>query len=122
MLGKLMNGQNYHVNIEEIHHTQKVDEPSGTAITTAERLMEHYTDKKKWVLGAAKEATELGIKAIRKPDVPGTHKITFNSEIDSITLEHVAHNHKGFAGGAVLAAEWLLNKKGVFSMNDLLNS
>lgn len=119
-LGQLMQGQNYQVSIKEIHHTQKLDTPSGTAITTAERLLASYPEKQSWKLEEEATTTDIPIKAVRKPNVPGTHKVEFNSAIDTITLEHIAHNRKGFAGGAMLAAEWLFDKKGVFTMNDLL--
>lgn len=120
-MAHLMQGHGYELNIEEIHHTQKLDAPSGTAITTAERLLANYPDKKGWKLADEATATDIAITAVRTPNVPGTHKVTFNSDIDSISLEHIAHNRKGFAGGALLAAEWLVDKKGVFTMQDLLN-
>jgi 4-hydroxy-tetrahydrodipicolinate reductase len=120
-MAKLMQGYGYEVSIEEIHHTQKLDAPSGTAITAAERLLANYPDKKGWTLADEAAATDIAITAVRTPNVPGTHKVTFNSDIDSISLEHIAHNRKGFAGGALLAAEWLVDKKGVFTMQDLLN-
>jgi 4-hydroxy-tetrahydrodipicolinate reductase len=119
--GKLMQGQAYEPNIEEIHHTEKLDAPSGTAITTAERLLANYPSKTDWKLSEEASATDIAITAVRTPNVPGTHKVSFNSDIDSISLEHVAHSRKGFAGGALIAAEWLLDKKGVYTMTDLLN-
>lgn len=120
-MAQLMQGYGYELSIEEIHHTQKLDAPSGTAITTAERLLANYPAKKNWKLAEEASATDIAITAVRTPNVPGTHKVTFNSDIDSISLEHIAHNRKGFAGGALLAAEWLTDKKGVFTMKDLLN-
>lgn len=119
--GKLMQAQAYEPNIEEIHHTEKLDAPSGTAITTAERLLANYPSKTDWKLSEEASATDIAITAVRTPNVPGTHKVSFNSDIDSISLEHVAHSRKGFAGGALIAAEWLLDKKGVYTMTDLLN-
>jgi 4-hydroxy-tetrahydrodipicolinate reductase len=119
--GKLMQGQAYEPNIEEIHHTEKLDAPSGTAITTAERLLANYPSKTDWKLSEEASTTDIAITAVRTPNVPGTHKVSFNSDIDSISLEHVAHSRKGFAGGALIAAEWLLDKKGVYTMTDLLN-
>ncbi len=113
----------YRFSMEEIHHTEKLDAPSGTAITLAETLLEsnpNYTD---WTLEEGNReisANTLPIKALRVPKVPGTHKIMVESDIDTITMEHVAHNREGFALGAVLAAEFLLDKKGIFTMNDLL--
>lgn len=120
-LATLMQGQGYEPSMEEIHHTQKLDAPSGTAITTAERILANYPDKTNWKLANEATATDIAITAVRKPNVPGTHKVSFNSDIDSITLEHVAHSRKGFASGALVAAAWLLNKKGVYTMTDLLN-
>lgn len=120
-MGQLMHGYGYDAGIEEIHHTQKLDAPSGTAITTAERLLANYPEKTGWNLDTEAKATDIAITAVRTPNVPGTHKVLFNSGIDSITLEHVAHNRKGFAGGALLAAEWLIDKKGMYTMQDLLN-
>jgi 4-hydroxy-tetrahydrodipicolinate reductase len=110
----------YDVGIEEIHHTKKLDAPSGTAITLAKDIIEtsHYSN---WVLDAASDHDNLPITAKRIKDVPGTHKVTYNSDIDAISIEHVAHNRKGFALGAVIAAEWLKDKKGIYTMKDVLN-
>lgn len=121
-LSKLMNRlKQYKVSIEEIHHTQKLDAPSGTAITLAEGIIEN-SDYVDWKLKEEiSESNELPISAKRIENVPGTHTITYDSEIDSINIKHIAHNRQGFALGAVIAAEWLQNKKGVFTMNDVLN-
>ena len=120
-LAKLMNGhKQYSIEMEEIHHTQKLDAPSGTAISLAKTIIDKndmYTD---WKLNE----TELGfvpIHAKRLPNIPGTHTIIYNSPTDSIKIEHVAHNRDGFALGAVIAAEWLLGKTGVYTMKDVLN-
>lgn len=109
----------YDTTIEEIHHTNKLDAPSGTAITLAEQIIEnsHY---KNWTLDTAK-SDEIHIEAKRIENVPGTHEIIYNSEIDSLSIKHTAHSRKGFAMGAVIAAEWIKDKKGVFSMKDVLN-
>ena len=106
---------NYNVSIEEIHHTKKIDKPSGTAITLAEGA----SSDQKWHL---KEDYGEGIpiSAIRKDDVPGTHTVTHHSEIDEISITHTAHNRHGFALGAVVAAEWIRGKKGIFNMKDVL--
>ncbi|MCC9135173.1 4-hydroxy-tetrahydrodipicolinate reductase [Pontibacter silvestris] len=110
----------YNVSVKEIHHLQKVDKPSGTGITTAEGIVKHYTDLNDWV--ADDEAdSKISIYSEREPDVVGTHIVTYASEIDKIELGHVAHSRAGFAGGALMAAEWLLNKKGVYGMKDMLN-
>ena len=110
----------YSTTIEEIHHTQKLDAPSGTAITLAENIINH-SDYSSWALDEAKNSDELVIKAERIPNVPGTHTVTYQSVVDSIEIKHEAHNREGFALGAVIAAEWILGKKGVYSMKDVLN-
>jgi 4-hydroxy-tetrahydrodipicolinate reductase len=120
-LAKLMSTQpDYEVKIEEIHHTQKLDAPSGTAITLAEGLIENYPQKKSWKCDEEVENDELLINAIRTENVPGTHAITYSSDIDEIEIKHTAHNRTGFAKGAVIAAEYIANKKGVFTMKDVL--
>ena len=111
--------KNYMVSMEEIHHTQKLDAPSGTAITLAEEIINN-SDKKGWKLENPSE-NELKITAKRIDDVKGTHIIKYASKIDTISLKHEAHSREGFALGAILAAEWLLDKKGVFTMKDVLN-
>jgi len=119
-LAKMMkNLSQYNVSMEEIHHKQKLDEPSGTAITLAEGVIEH-TKYKGWEVDKATKEINIPIKAIRSPEVPGTHIVDYSSEVDSIEIKHTAHNRKGFALGAVIAAEWLVGKKGVFSMRDVL--
>jgi len=120
-LAKMMNAlKDYSVSIEEIHHTKKLDAPSGTAITLAEGILDN-SDKKTWELDGTASEEIVPITAVRTPDVPGTHTITYNSEIDTIDIKHTAHNRKGFALGSVIAAEWLVDKKGVYSMQDVLN-
>jgi 4-hydroxy-tetrahydrodipicolinate reductase len=110
----------YDVMMEEIHHTQKLDAPSGTAISLANDILAIHPTKKKWSLDKSDEQTLL-IKAKRIDPCPGTHIIKYSSEIDDIEIIHTAHNRKGFATGAVIAAEWLIGKKGVYTMNDVLN-
>lgn len=110
----------YKVSLEEVHHTAKKDAPSGTAITLAEGVLESYTNKKKWVNEDTDQADELGIVSKRIDPAPGTHIIRYTSEIDDIEITHTAHNRKGFAAGAVLAAEYIAGKKGVFNMRDVL--
>lgn len=118
-LAKLMAPlKNYDVSIEEIHHTQKLDAPSGTAITLAEGIIQN-SDKTAWKLGQA-GTTEIPIEAKRVENVPGTHIITYESQVDTIEIKHTAHSREGFALGAILAAEWILGKEGVFSMTDVL--
>ena len=120
-LAKMMsNIENYSIAMEEIHHTKKLDAPSGTAITLAEGIIEH-TSKENWHLDKASSENNIPIVAKRIPEVPGTHSVWYNSDVDSIEIKHTAHNRKGFALGAVVAAEWLLGKNGVFTMKDVLN-
>ena len=122
-LAKMMRAwQDYKINNEEIHHTKKLDAPSGTAITLAEGIID-YTPKDAWELDENQEIKEnaIPITAKRIPEVPGTHSIGYDSEIDSIEIKHTAHNRKGFALGAVVAAEWIVGKTGVYTMKDVLN-
>ena len=119
-LSQLMSGfPEYSTEIEEIHHTQKLDAPSGTAISLAEQIIKH-TDYTNWTLDEP-QSKEIYIEAKRIENVPGTHEVTYNSEIDSISIKHTAHSRQGFAMGAVIAAEWIKDKKGIFSMKDVLN-
>ena len=123
-IAELMSGNtDYSASIEEIHHVQKLDAPSGTAITLAEGLIEKNSNYTSWKLADSSSEIEnqLPIIAQRFPEVPGTHTIHYSSEIDSISITHEAHNRKGFALGAVIAAEWIKNKTGVFTMKDVLN-
>lgn len=119
-MGQVMQAyEQYDVHIDETHHIQKKDAPSGTAITIAERLLEGLKNKSGWSL-AGKDLSKLPIFAHRKEDVPGTHEVRFISKEDEIVLSHIAHNRTGFASGALMAAEWVVNRKGVFTMQDLL--
>ncbi len=118
-LAKMMaNLKQYNVSMEEIHHTQKLDAPSGTAITLAEGVIKH-TDYSNWTLETP-ISNEKHIEAKRIENVPGTHSIFYDSEVDQIEIKHAAHSREGFALGAVIAAEWLFGKKGVFTMKDVL--
>ncbi|MFD2528953.1 MULTISPECIES: 4-hydroxy-tetrahydrodipicolinate reductase [Polaribacter] len=120
-LAKMMsNLEDYNISMEEIHHTKKLDAPSGTAITLAEGIIENST-KKDWELDKTTSEENIPIVAKRIPEVPGTHTVWYNSEVDSIEIKHTAHSRQGFALGAVVAAEWILGKTGVFSMKDVLN-
>ena len=119
-LAKMMAGLNqYKVGMEEIHHTQKLDAPSGTAITLAEGIIEN-TAYENWKLDESSDKT-VSIKSIREGMVPGTHSIAYASSVDTIEIKHEAHNREGFALGAVIASEWIQGKTGVFSMKDVLN-
>ncbi|OMQ09965.1 4-hydroxy-tetrahydrodipicolinate reductase [[Flexibacter] sp. ATCC 35103] len=120
-LAKIMSQfDSYKVTMEEIHHTQKLDAPSGTAISLAKGVIEN-SNYANWTLEEAKNNTEIHIEAKRIGDVPGTHTVTYDSIVDSIELKHTAHNREGFALGAVIAAEWLAGKTGIYSMKDVLN-
>lgn len=123
-LSRIMNSNNnYTPSIEEIHHTKKLDAPSGTAITIAEQTIKNSSTKE-WCLhtnGAKVDKEIIPISSKRIKDVPGTHIVAYESEIDSIEIKHTAHNRKGFAHGAIIAAEWLINKNGVYTMKDVLN-
>jgi 4-hydroxy-tetrahydrodipicolinate reductase len=121
-LAALMNNRpEYNISIQEIHHTQKKDSPSGTAITLAEGILQNNQHKEKWVLGETKHQNELGIVSQRIDPAPGTHVINYDSPIDSIEIKHTAHNRVGFASGAVLAAEFLKGKSGIYTMRDVLS-
>jgi 4-hydroxy-tetrahydrodipicolinate reductase len=120
-LAKMMKTiEGYSISMEEIHHTKKLDAPSGTAITLAEGIIQN-TSKNNWELGEKTSEENISIVAKRTPKVPGTHTVWYNSEVDTIEIKHTAHSRKGFALGAVIAAEWISNKTGVFSMKDVLN-
>lgn len=123
-LAKLMNETSgYKVSIEEIHHTEKKDAPSGTAITLADGIIKHVTGLKTWHLTGETANIEhsLPISSKRIDPAPGTHIISYRSEIDDIEISHTAHSRQGFALGAVLVAEWILDRKGVLSMDDFLS-
>jgi len=121
-LAKMMDQvSDYTTAIEEIHHTKKLDAPSGTAITLAEGIIDN-SKKSEWELdGDVNNKSIIPITAKRIPDVPGTHTISYDSLVDKIEIKHTAHSRKGFALGAVIAAEWIIGKSGVFSMRDVLN-
>lgn len=119
-LAKMMSKfESYKVDMEEIHHTQKLDAPSGTAISLAKGVIEN-SNYSNWTMETP-ESNQIHIEAIRIGTVPGTHTVTYNSPIDSIEIKHTAHNREGFALGAVIAAEWIVGKHGVFTMRDVLN-
>ena len=121
LTAQLMKGQekNYTAHLEETHHIHKLDAPSGTAITLAEGIAAQNDRYKKWSMDP--KTDDLKISAYREGEVPGTHSITYSSEVDEISIEHKAHSRQGFALGAVIAAEWLQGKEGIFSMKDVLN-
>jgi 4-hydroxy-tetrahydrodipicolinate reductase len=121
-LAKMMNNTDaYTVQISETHHTQKLDKPSGTAVTLADQIIQNIDRLQNWELDS-KETGVLGIEAIRKEDTPGIHSINYQSEFDEIKIFHSAKNRKGFALGAVIAAEFLNGKSGVYEMKDVMNS
>jgi 4-hydroxy-tetrahydrodipicolinate reductase len=110
----------YDVNMKEIHHIHKLDAPSGTAISLAEQILEQNTYKQKWSIEENSDPNTLNIEAERTDEVPGTHRIVYESEVDTISIEHIAHNRQGFALGAVIASEWIQYRNGVFSMKDVI--
>lgn len=121
LLAKLMNNQpDYEISIEETHHTQKKDAPSGTAITLAEQILDNMDRKKHWAKERTDHPEAFPIIAHRLDAYPGTHNVKYTSAIDDIEIIHTAHNRQGFALGAVLAAEFIAGKKGIFEMKDVL--
>jgi len=112
--------RDYSVSIEEIHHTKKLDAPSGTAITLATGILENHPDYESWCFEDEKTSNSIPIRSVREGEVPGTHTVSWDSEIDTISLKHEAKNRKGFALGAVVAAEFIFSKKGIFTMNDVM--
>ncbi|MDN5214058.1 4-hydroxy-tetrahydrodipicolinate reductase [Fulvivirgaceae bacterium BMA12] len=111
----------YQVSMEEIHHTEKKDAPSGTAITLAEGIIQENKKIRKWVNRDTDAGEELGIKSKRINEVPGTHTVQYSSAVDDIEIKHTAHSRQGFALGAVLVAEWVIDRKGILGMDDFLN-
>ena len=120
LLAKLMNGQHYKTSMTEVHHIHKLDAPSGTAITLAEGVIAEAGNLSGWRLEPETAEGFLPIKALREGEVPGTHIVRYDSEVDTIEISHIAHSRTGFALGAVVSAEWLKGKSGVFGMDDLL--
>ena len=122
-LAKLMKKhQQYQINLTEIHHSEKLDAPSGTAISLAEQIISESDIKNKWTINSENSDEELKIDAQRKGNITGTHSVNYKSETDSISIIHEAHSRNGFALGAIISAEWIMSKKGVFSMHDVLFS
>lgn len=120
-LARLMNKHpEYNVSMEEIHHTQKKDAPSGTAITLAEGILKQIDRKKNWKLGDTTDTSTLAIRSHRIDPDPGTHVVKYQSTVDDIEILHKAHSRQGFALGAVLVAEWIIDKKGILTMKDFL--
>ena len=121
-LARIMDGhRQYDVDLTEVHHTQKLDAPSGTALSLAEDILREIKRKRRWTIEGTGSADELKIRSVREGDVPGIHEINYESEYDELTLRHSAKDRRGFAMGAVVAAEFLQDKKGFFTMEDLLN-
>lgn len=120
-LARIMNRyEQYEVSIDETHHTQKKDAPSGTAISLAQGILKNLDRKKTWALDTAGKSTELLIRAHRIDPAPGTHVVKYQSTIDDLEITHTAHSREGFALGAVLVAEWIKDKKGILTMDDFL--
>lgn len=124
----MRNYPSYHVSMTEIHHTEKKDAPSGTAITLAEGVMAQLQNKRRWVSNEAGHVPQpvgedaIEIQSLREGTVPGTHEVRYDSDVDQIEIKHVAHSRQGFALGAVVAAEWLVGREGIFGMDDLLGN
>lgn len=120
-LARIMNSfPSYDISMDEIHHSEKKDAPSGTAISLAEGILNHVERKQKWVSGEQNRAEEISITSFRIDQIPGTHVVKYSSGIDDIELKHTAHSREGFALGAVMVAEWIPGKKGCLSMDDFL--
>lgn len=120
-LAELMEHQSqYEISMEEIHHTEKKDAPSGTAISLAEQVIDIVSQKNKWVNQITTDPEAISIISKRINPAPGTHIVRYTSEVDDIEIRHTAHSRKGFATGAVVAAEWIQGKKGFFTMKDVL--
>jgi 4-hydroxy-tetrahydrodipicolinate reductase len=120
-LARIMNTVNgYDVSLKEVHHIHKIDAPSGTAITLAGDLISHLKIKGKWELNQASDQSTIKITAIRENEVPGTHIVSYESFFDSLEISHIAKSRKGFAVGALMAAEFIKDKKGIFTMENLL--
>ena len=120
-LARMMGGfKGYDIHIDEVHHTEKKDAPSGTAITLAEGVLKHLKHKKKWVNDKKAKPEELLIKSFRIDQIPGTHVVNYSSPIDDLEIKHTAHTREGFALGAVMVAEWIRDKNGVVNMDDFL--
>ncbi|MEL6866219.1 MAG: 4-hydroxy-tetrahydrodipicolinate reductase [Bacteroidota bacterium] len=110
----------YQIDLEEIHHTGKVDAPSGTAISLAKDILAAVERKANWVKEKEEKAEDLAIRSVREAHVPGTHEVFYSSPIDQLSIKHIAHSREGFARGALQAAKWLVGKQGCFGMRDLL--
>lgn len=120
-ISRMMNNlSEYEIEMDEIHHTEKKDAPSGTAITLAEGIINNVKRKKRWVNQKTGKPEDLFIESFRIDQVPGTHIVKYESAIDDIEIKHIAHSREGFAKGAVMVAEWIKDKKGIFTMDDFL--
>ncbi|WP_192821117.1 4-hydroxy-tetrahydrodipicolinate reductase [Rufibacter sp. LB8] len=117
---KMQQYPEFAVAVKEIHHVHKLDQPSGTALSIADGILKHYPQKQGWINGPTTEPELLGVESEREGEVVGTHIVQYTSENDTFELQHIAHNREGFAAGALLAAEWLPGRQGVFGMTDLL--
>jgi 4-hydroxy-tetrahydrodipicolinate reductase len=120
LAGLMNNFPEYHIRMDEIHHTEKKDAPSGTAITLAEGILKNVKRKKEWVNEKTDSEDQLSITSFRIDQVPGTHSVKYQSTIDDIEITHTAHSREGFGRGAVMVAEWIRDKKGVLGMDDFL--
>lgn len=121
-LAAKMKGLNFDTELLEIHHTEKKDSPSGTAITLAEGIIENQEEKEGWINEKSADHKKIGIVSERKPNVPGTHTVSYSSKLESIEITHIAHDRSVFAQGVVKVAEWIQKRKGYFTMYDFINS
>lgn len=121
-LANKMKGLNFETELLEIHHTEKKDSPSGTAITLAEGIIENQDEKEGWINEKSADHKKIGIVSERKPNVPGTHTVSYSSKLESIEITHIAHDRSVFAEGVVKVAEWIQKRKGYFTMSDFINS
>ena len=121
-LATKMKGLNFETELLEIHHTEKKDSPSGTAITLVEGILKNQEDKEGWINEKSADHKKIGIVSERKPNVPGTHTVSYSSKLESIEITHTAHNRSVFAEGVVRVAEWIQQRKGYFTMSDFINS
>jgi 4-hydroxy-tetrahydrodipicolinate reductase len=120
-IARIMNNlSEYEIAIDEIHHAEKKDAPSGTAITLAEGIINNVKRKKRWVNERTGKSEDLFVESFRIDRVPGTHVVKYESAIDDIEIKHIAHSREGFAKGALMVAEWLKDKRGIFTMDDFL--
>ena len=122
LASKMKNHNQFKVGIEEVHHTEKIDSPSGTAVSLAKGIMNSDSSKNGWTNNKTTDQTKIEIISRREPNIPGTHTVTYTSELETLELKHQAHDRDVFASGALDVAEWMQNQTGVLTLNDYLNT